>query len=386
MISGPTDSVSRGSRLRSPAPARRAAAGELAALAASLFSQWDDGILMVDRGLRILGGNPALTARIPLSALCDDEGRLSIPALVRLARAGLGGVDGPAAPVELTTSAVAPVEEERPSGPPAPSTAARWTPWARAMGLGSPVRACALVLRDTEPQGATRAARELITTLSHELKGPLFHAQQAIEMLTQYPVPDQPGASAAVDRAAGSVRQIAAIVRDVTDVLHLDDPRRMTVRREPVDIVALVGSVSDTYQALAEARGVALELAIHPGTAGLPPVDLDPPLVIRALGNLVDNALKYAPAPGPVTLAVRRAGSLLNLEVSDCGPGIAPADQRRIFEPFVRLPAAAQISGSGLGLALAQRIARAHGGTLTVQSRQGGWTTFRLSLLLPAGA
>ncbi len=355
-----------------------------------MIAALDDGVLLVDPDLRVLACNPALAHRVPLRALCDGRGQLRVPALARLARDALGGADRTVArvdfdPVEGGTGPIA----TRPSGPatdqttPAPP-GPRWSPVVRAIGLGDPVRACALILRDPAPAGETGSARELITTLSHELKSPLFHAQQAVEFLTQYHVPEDSEFGAAVDRAAWSVRHITAVVRDLTDLLHLDDPRRLTLRRELVDVAELARAVGETYEGLAAARGVELELAIDP--APLPPLGLDTAMITRALGNLLDNALKYAPAPGPVTLRVRRAGSLLNLEVADRGPGIDPADQRRIFDPFVRLPAAATLTGSGLGLALAHRIARAHGGTLTLESSPGAGATFRLSLLLPPGA
>ncbi|HVA21956.1 MAG TPA: HAMP domain-containing sensor histidine kinase [Candidatus Micrarchaeia archaeon] len=422
MITQPSGAQSRppldGSNVAEPSAGHR----RLGALSVGLVAALDDGVLLLDPSLRVLSCNPALARRMPLSVLCDPSGHLRVPGLVRLARDGLRGSDRAIGMVELDTRdqvrgplrrRARPARVERPPGPEAPARFAapapeevagdapadrptsdpsagepaggRWRPLVRAVALGSPIHACALVLRDPGPIGTMGSARELIATLSHELKSPLFHAQQAVEVLTQYQVPHDPEFGPAVDRAAWSIRHISAVVRDLVDLLHLDDPREVVVHQTPVDVVRLVREVGETYGALAGARGITLEIGVDSGPPPIPRLSLDEPLITRALGNLIDNALKYAPTTGPVTVGVRRAGSLVNLEVTDRGPGIALGDQRRIFEPFVRLPGAAPISGSGLGLALAHRIARSHGGTLTVESRPGMGSTFRLSLLVPPG-
>ncbi|HKT09077.1 MAG TPA: sensor histidine kinase, partial [Gemmatimonadaceae bacterium] len=104
---------------------------------------------------------------------------------------------------------------------------------------------------------------------------------------------------------------------------------------------------------------------------------------LRALGNLVENAIKYG-APGtPVELDVVRDGAMLVFRVSDRGPGVPEAEQERIFEPFYRPPGVpADIGGSGLGLTIARGLAEAQGGGVRYDARPGGGSIF--SLRLPA--
>jgi len=118
--------------------------------------------------------------------------------------------------------------------------------------------------------------------------------------------------------------------------------------------------------------------------------DLPGPLTVHAdrdrlaqiLINLVDNAVKYTPSGGSVTISLEQAREGVALIVEDTGIGIDPADARRIFEPFVRLDEgrSRDTGGSGLGLAIARSIAVAHGGTLEVGSRLGGGSRFTISL------
>lgn len=383
----------------------------VANLAVGLVAAIEDGVVLVDACLRVIACNPAAVGRMPGHLLCDDSGRLRPPGLIRMARRALDGTEETATGwVELRAS---PPRMEtgvaRLPGSPSPTYAPRprwpaagagdaggqaaptpelvpWRPLVRAVPLGTPERACALVLHDPGPAAGLASARDLIATLSHELKSPLLHARQAVDVLTQYQVEEDPNFCSAVDRASWSVRQIAAVVRDLVDLLNLEDPGRLEVRRTAVDLVPLVRSVAGTYSALATACAIVLDFEAEASCLALPPLRLDEPLIARALGNLLDNALKYAAGAGPVTLRVRRAGSLANVEVEDRGPGIALADQRRIFEPFVRVATGGDTMGSGLGLAIAQRIVRGHGGTLTVESKPGAGAIFRLSLLIPPGS
>jgi two-component system sensor histidine kinase BaeS len=107
----------------------------------------------------------------------------------------------------------------------------------------------------------------------------------------------------------------------------------------------------------------------------------------RALVNLVDNAVRYTPAGGKVEVSTASADGWVEVAVQDSGPGIAPADAARIFEPFVRLEdaRAKEPAGSGLGLAIARSIASAHGGTLALESTPGAGSRFTIRLPLRTG-
>ena len=108
-------------------------------------------------------------------------------------------------------------------------------------------------------------------------------------------------------------------------------------------------------------------------------------MIQRMLTNLVDNAIKYTPGGGRVTVSVRGdSDGAVVLSVSDTGPGIPEEDHERIFERFYRGDQSRSEPGTGLGLSLARAIARAHGGDITVESRPMEGSTFRVSLPVAA--
>ena len=126
----------------------------------------------------------------------------------------------------------------------------------------------------------------------------------------------------------------------------------------------------------AEARGIALTVEPADLTARF-----DPKWTTEALYNLVDNAVKYTPAGGSVTLRAVGYELFCRIDVTDTGPGIPEAEQARIFQRFYRSPAVSEEEGVGIGLYLARQIAAGQGGYLKVTSRPGEGSTF--SLFLP---
>jgi two-component system sensor histidine kinase SenX3 len=110
--------------------------------------------------------------------------------------------------------------------------------------------------------------------------------------------------------------------------------------------------------------------------------------VLSAITNLLDNAIKYSEPPSPVELGATAADGMVTISVTDHGPGIPSRDLERIFERFYRVDRARSrvTGGTGLGLAIVRHVAQAHGGDVTVQSREGEGSTFRLRLALAPGS
>jgi signal transduction histidine kinase len=163
------------------------------------------------------------------------------------------------------------------------------------------------------------------------------------------------------------------------------------LRREQVDLVALAAQILARFEYLPE-RTPAHRLVLD--AAGPVIGAVDPGRFDQMLTNLLSNALKYSLAGGEVRVSVRRVEQMAEVAVSDQGIGMSPAEQARLFQPFMRGERArARAGGSGLGLYITAQIVRHHGGTISVQSEPGVGTTIALRLPLggpdervPAGA
>lgn len=207
----------------------------------------------------------------------------------------------------------------------------------------------------------------VLAGISHDLRTPLSRLRLALEIS---------GADKSV--AEG----MSADIEEADKVIgqFLDFARGAPEAREPASLDALADEVIEHYHRL----GKNVSRTGAPGVPGeLPLARL---ALRRALMNLVDNALKHAGEP--VELATRREDKLALVEVMDRGPGIPPGEAERLKRPFTRLDEARSgEGGAGLGLAIVERVARAHGGRLELLAREGGGLLARLALPLhsPAG-
>jgi two-component system, OmpR family, sensor histidine kinase KdpD len=225
---------------------------------------------------------------------------------------------------------------------------------------------------------AARQSEQLRTTLidamAHELKTPLTSIKAATTSLLA--TPEQPLASRTelVKIADEEAERLKTLIDNAVEMARLDTTN-IAVRLELANLGEVVQEVVASMQAAIEDRPV--EVACD---AYLPLAALDRRLIKLAAKQLLDNALKYSPPGTAVKISVRRIEAAVALEVSNGGAEIPRQEQSRIFERFYRSPAVqSRIPGSGLGLSIAQRIAQAHNGDLTVASRPGQ-TTFRLIL------
>jgi two-component system heavy metal sensor histidine kinase CusS len=212
--------------------------------------------------------------------------------------------------------------------------------------------------------------------VAHELRTPVNRLLNRAEVALL----DARGASAALD-ALVSVRDTAEDMRRLIDQLLLlgqGEEGRLPLRLEEADLCELAAGIVDLYTPLAETAGQAIELAIE----GTDPVCVraDTALVQRALGNLLENALRHTPRGGTIRVSVGDTSALVRLAVDDSGPGIAPPDRERVFQRFTRLDPARAPGGTGLGLAIARMIARLHGGDLVADVSPLGGASLRLVL------
>lgn len=227
------------------------------------------------------------------------------------------------------------------------------------------------------------ARRRFFADAAHQLKTPLAAVQAGVELALR---PDeQPRADAHLRRANGAVRQAAKIVQQLLSLSRLDSDSGHAVAHKPVALHRLARSVTLDWSPVARSRDIDL------GFEHEADVDVhgQSELLGEMIGNLIDNAIRYTPEGGRITVRVRaeRAARLVHLEVEDTGPGIPVAERERVVERFYRI-LGREGDGSGLGLAIVREIATQHGGTLTLddhvyqQAPRLAGTLVRISLPL----
>jgi signal transduction histidine kinase len=221
--------------------------------------------------------------------------------------------------------------------------------------------------------------RNFIQNVSHELKTPLTVIQGHAAKMGDAP-DDRASWQASRRIITEEARRLTQLVDNLLTLARLESPA-FTLDRAPFNLAALLEEVILQVSDLAEARRLALSLTVTPG---LPRLHADRARLKQVLLNLVDNALKYTPTGGRVTLGARLDGEPPQVlcEVQDTGEGIPPDDLPYIFDKLYRARrlTGRPVEGSGLGLTIARQIARAHGGDLTVQSEPGRGATFTLRL------
>jgi two-component system phosphate regulon sensor histidine kinase PhoR len=229
-----------------------------------------------------------------------------------------------------------------------------------------------------------RMQSDLIGNVSHELKTPLAAIRMYAQTLQSGVVDDDPRAArTCADAIARETEWLGAMIE------RLLTWRAANRDRDNLDFVtAPLTSVATDAAARFERMLAPGEAQFSARVTTLLPVRHDPGAIMSVLMNLLTNAYKYTPAPRRIALDVEDLENRVVVRVTDNGLGIAPSDQKRIFEPFFRVDSSAggRAGGAGLGLAIADVLARDHGGTLTVQSAEGQGSTFTVTLPGAAGA
>jgi len=224
--------------------------------------------------------------------------------------------------------------------------------------------------------------RRLLHDVSHELRSPLARLQAAIGLAHQQP-----------DRIATSLERIEResvrmdkLVGELLTLSRLEaDPN--LPKDELVDMQELVDGIASDVRFEVGDDGPAIEVGIEGRIDEQRQVAVRgaPDLLWRAIENVVRNAVKHGGAGGAVAFNLRADAKWANIDVLDRGPGIAPADLPTIFQPFFRSnPSKNNVDGHGLGLAIAERVIHAHGGTIRATNREGGG--LQVAIVLPLAA
>ncbi|MGD8896254.1 MAG: HAMP domain-containing sensor histidine kinase, partial [Acidobacteriota bacterium] len=223
---------------------------------------------------------------------------------------------------------------------------------------------------------ASRMKADFVSSVSHEFRTPLSAIDALLERLESGKVRNEEMLHRYYRASRQEVQRLTGMVNQLLDLSRLNEGRKQ-LSFGTIDLNRLAEDAIQSFRNLGF------------GERLVPALDLESPLNVSAdsdaayqcIHNLIDNALKYSPKRSPVTIGSGRRDGVVFLRVSDRGPGIASEEQDLIFDQFYRARSAdvGGVQGAGIGLALVRRIMRAHGGTVTLESRVGEGSTFELT-------
>ncbi len=225
-------------------------------------------------------------------------------------------------------------------------------------------------------QELDRAKTDFFNNVSHELRSPLTLILAPLEELLSGRAPTN-GERGAYESMHRNASRLLRLINQLLDLAKID-AGEMKINVVPIDLVGLLRASLKAFEGAAIKKGVNLTLS---APDRMPPISLDPAWIDSAVTNLVANALRLTKAGGGVRVTVEDFGSTATIAVSDDGPGIAPADQQKVFERFAQGDSSKRVvGGTGIGLALVREATRLHGGDVQLSSELGVGSTFTLSL------
>jgi len=238
---------------------------------------------------------------------------------------------------------------------------------------------CIVAVRDmTEMRRLEKVRSDFVANVSHELKTPLTSMRGFVEAVLDDPEMPHALRTQFLDKARHSTERLSAIVTDLLSLTRIESASGR-LEAEPVEFAELVAECVAAISEDAEARGVSLVLP-----EGRPEGEVQGDLgaLTLAVSNLLDNAVKYSPQGGSVTVEVRGEPGWIVLSIEDEGPGIPIPERERVFERFYRVDKvrSRELGGTGLGLSIVKNVALTHQGKVEVESAPGGGSRFLLRL------
>jgi signal transduction histidine kinase len=242
------------------------------------------------------------------------------------------------------------------------------------------------ILRDVTPLKAVEAAKSMFASMvAHEVKRPLAAIEGYLNEVLSAPGETSEDCRRMLEASLLRSRGLRQLVSELMDITAMD-AGRFRLDRRPMDIRPGLKEAVFAASDKAEAQGVALSLDCDDPSSGSP-VLADTDAVLAILGNLLDNAIKYTPRGGHVSVCARRNGPYVTVSVADDGIGMTAEDAAHAFDEFfrVRNERTAEIAGTGLGLSIVKRFVEMHDGKVSLRSAPGRGSEFAVSLPVARG-
>jgi two-component system phosphate regulon sensor histidine kinase PhoR len=213
---------------------------------------------------------------------------------------------------------------------------------------------------ETELRRSESIRRDFVANVSHELRTPLASLKALVETLEEGALEDPPAAREFLRLMHVEVDSLTQLVFELLELSQIESGQAEMEKR-PVVPISLLEAAYRRLRTQATRAGVDLRMAAE---HGLPMISADPVRVGQVLLNLLQNAIKFTPEGGVVTLTAARDGNGIRFGVTDTGIGISREDLSRLFERFFKVDRSRASGGTGLGLAIAKHLVQAHGGVI----------------------
>jgi len=232
----------------------------------------------------------------------------------------------------------------------------------------------------TELKKLERLRSEFVSNVSHELKTPLTSIKGFVETLKEGALKDPAHAQRFLDIILKHTKRLEDLVNDILNLSAIES-KEFKLNKEAVPPGHILKAVLSFYRNQLESKRQQFSTDIP---VNIPNIIVDVKKIEQVFSNLLDNAIKYTPAEGKISITAKTEGKFVRVDVTDSGIGIAQDDLPRLFERFYRVnkDRSREMGGTGLGLAIVKHIVQAHGGRIEVQSLPGKGSTF--SVFLPA--
>lgn len=214
--------------------------------------------------------------------------------------------------------------------------------------------------------------KTLVADISHQTKTPLANILLYTQLLAEKPLDGE--SRECVERLEGQAEKLRSLIEALVKTSRLESGV-LALQPRPSPLAPMLREAVTQFAPAAEEKGISLTLASSDGDG-----TFDPKWTAEAVCNLIDNAVKYTPPGGGVTVNTRCYEMFCRVDVSDTGPGIPETEQAKIFRRFYRRSGNSQIQGVGIGLYLARQIAERQGGYIKLSSLAGEGSTFSLYL------